>query len=401
MIKNILFWCILLLGTTAATGQTAEVTSKGLGSILNNDVGAARDQAIDDALRKAVQEALGTSIRSETLVQNFQMVEDNILSWSRGYVSNYEILKEGPGPYDSYEVTIRAVVDLTSLENDEQQLRELLDKMGNPRVMLLIEEQNITGADRWAYFTVDMTTAENTMIEEFQNNGFEVIDPALVKENRKKDEIIAALSGDTRAAAAIAAYQDAEIIITGKAVSRVATGFNLGGMKSCQATVSARAVKADVARIIASSSERAAVPHIDEITGGTLAIEKASRKLATKLLAKITERGRKEFYNSTTLTMTVMGFSSYSELTEFINKLKFFIRGIKKIRTRNIAGKTAELDVQITGNTRQLARELEKKDFSPFQPEIIGLSLNKLRVMLKHQTAQPATQQDSSTIGME
>ncbi len=384
MIRKILLGGILLLFFAAALyGQAAEVTVKGLGSILNNDVGAARDQAIDDALRKAVQEALGTHIRSTTLVQNFQMVEDNILSWSRGYVSRYQILQEGPGPYDSYEVTLRATVDLTSLQNDEQNLRDLLEKMGNPRVMLLIEEKNMTSQSAWDYFSLDMTSAESAMIEFFQNKGFEVIDPSLVKANRKKDEIIAALSGDARSAAAIAAFQDADIIITGKAVSRVATGLNLGGMKSCQATVTVRAVKADVAKIIAGMSERAAVPHIDEITGGTLAIEKASKKLAEKLLEKITRQGSQEFYNSTTLTLNVMGFSSFSELSDFSNKLKFFIRGIKTIRTRNIAGKIAELEVQITGNIRQLARELEKKDFSPFRPEIVGMSHNKLSIKLK------------------
>ncbi len=384
MIRKILLGGILLLFSTLALyGQAAEVTVKGLGSILNNDVGAARDQAIDDALRKAVQEALGTHIRSTTLVQNFQMVEDNILSWSRGYVSRYQILQEGPGPYDSYEVTLRATVDLTSLQNDEQNLRDLLEKMGNPRVMLLIEEKNMTSQSAWDYFSLDMTSAESAMIEFFQNKGFEVIDPSLVKANRKKDEIIAALSGDARSAAAIAAFQDADIIITGKAVSRVATGLNLGGMKSCQATVTVRAVKADVAKIIAGMSERAAVPHIDEITGGTLAIEKASKKLAEKLLEKITRQGSQEFYNSTTLTLNVMGFASFSELSDFSNKLKFFIRGIKSIRTRNIAGKIAELEVQITGNIRQLARELEKKDFSPFRPEIVGMSHNKLSIKLK------------------
>ncbi len=384
MIRKILLGGILLLFSALALyGQAAEVTVKGLGSILNNDVGAARDQAIDDALRKAVQEALGTHIRSTTLVQNFQMVEDNILSWSRGYVSRYQILQEGPGPYDSYEVTLRATVDLTSLQNDEQNLRDLLEKMGNPRVMLLIEEKNMTSQSAWDYFSLDMTSAESAMIEFFQNKGFEVIDPSLVKANRKKDEIIAALSGDARSAAAIAAFQDADIIITGKAVSRVATGLNLGGMKSCQATVTVRAVKADVAKIIAGMSERAAVPHIDEISGGTLAIEKASKKLAEKLLEKITRQGSQEFYNSTTLTLNVMGFASFSELSDFSNKLKFFIRGIKSIRTRNIAGKIAELEVQITGNIRQLARELEKKDFSPFRPEIVGMSHNKLSIKLK------------------
>jgi hypothetical protein len=122
--------------------QGVEITVLGTGAILANDQAAARDKAIDDAMRKAVQQALGTHIKSETLVENYQMVEDRILAWSSGYVTKYDILREGRGQYDMYEVQMRALVNLSDLKNDDQALAELLQKE-NPRVMVMIAEQNI------------------------------------------------------------------------------------------------------------------------------------------------------------------------------------------------------------------------------------------------------------------
>src|SRR5574341_2097406 len=130
------------LAAQQASPSTAEITVVGVGTILASDVGAARDQAIDDAMRKAVQQALGTYVKSETLVENFQLVSDQILSWSAGYVKKYNILRERRTPDNTYEVEMQAVVNLTDLRTDDDALAKLIEKE-NPRVMVMIAEQNI------------------------------------------------------------------------------------------------------------------------------------------------------------------------------------------------------------------------------------------------------------------
>ncbi|OQX95598.1 hypothetical protein B6I21_04595 [candidate division KSB1 bacterium 4572_119] len=291
---------------TFVSGQQATkvVTSTGVASIFSNDVGLARDQATDDALRKAVEQTLGTFIQSSTLVENNMVVQDNILSWSNGYVRTHKILREGKTDPSTYQVIIEAVVEL------------------------------------------------------------------------------AILQGNTQMASAIAKKLGAEVIITGKTIAKVATGFNLGGMKSCQANITARVIKADVATIIATGSSHAAYPHIDEVTGGTEAIKKATNKLSTELLNKITQKWKDEFYKSTTVKVVVHGVKSFTQVNDFKNTVKYFVRGVKEIYNRNIAGSMAELDVKITGNASQLARELEKKDLDKFDVKIIGLTMNKITIQI-------------------
>ena len=375
---------ISLVSTPGKIQQaTRVVTSQGVATIFGNDKALARDQAIDDALRNAVEQSLGTFVQSSTLVENSMVVEDNILTWSNGYVRNYSIIREGQTGEATYEVTVEAELEMANLKNDWESVQNLLSRMGNPRVMFIMDEQNIgQSRDRYHYLSVDMTISENTLLNKFIENGFECVDPATVRQNLQQDQALAVLQGNTKMAAALAKTLGAEVIITGKAIAKVATGINLGGMKSCQANVTARVIKADVATVIATGSQHAAYPHIDEITGGTEAIKKATNKMASDLINKITKKWRDEFYQATTVKVVVQGVQSFSQLDNFKNTIKYLVRGVKDIYSRKVSGELAELDVKITGNGNQLARELEKKDLDKFKVKIIGLSMNKITLQL-------------------
>lgn len=392
-ILTIITLFVLMVATltdrVASQQTTQTVTSKGVATVFGEDKGLARDQAIDDALRKAVETTLGTFVQSSTLVQNNMVVEDNILSWSNGYVRSYRVLQEGSPDLANYEVTIEAVVELANLKNDWESVQNLIQRMGNPRIMFMVEEQNIgASTNRFDYLSVDMNVTETALLDKFIANGFECVDPATVRQNIEQDQAMAILQGNTQIASAIGKKLGAEVVITGKAVAKVATGINLGGMKSCQANITARVIKADVATVIATSSQHAAYPHIDEVTGGTEAIKKAANKMADELIEKITKKWKDEFYQATSVKMVVYGFKSFDQLNNFKNTIKFLVRGVKDIYSRELKGDMAEMDVKITGNANQLARELERKDLDKFQVKITGLSMNKITLQLSEKAIQ-------------
>jgi len=394
-------FCIAIVPVAAQPGgapASTEITVVGVGTILANDLGAARDQAIEDGMRKAVQQALGTNLKSETLVENFQLVEDRILTWSAGYVKKYEILKEGKAQMDSYEVQMRALVNLAELRNDDGALAALLERE-NPRVLVMIAEQNIGDANnRLNYFDADLTAAETAIIEVFRNKGFEVVDANQSKENQQRDLVLSALDGSTKAAAAIAAAQHAELIVTGKAVAKVATGFNLGGMKSCQANITARLVSADDAKIIGTASANGKMPHIDEVTGGTMAIQKAAKQCADSLVAKMTAAAQKKFYHQATVNLRVRGYRDYNDLQKFSETIKYYMRGVKNVFQRSAAGGYANFDIKIIGSAPQLARELANKNLEPFKVQVTNVTANRIEVKITNAAATtPAT---ADTAGM-
>ncbi|MDE3117745.1 MAG: flagellar assembly protein T N-terminal domain-containing protein, partial [Nitrospirota bacterium] len=183
---------VTMLGAEAASAQSQSVTAEGTAGILGGDQGIARDNAIRDAQRKAVEQAVGTMIASETLVENFQVLRDSIYSKSQGYIQKYDIVKEG-AQKDLYNVTISATVAVGPLKNDLGALGLLMARVGKPRTLFMIAEQNV-GQEIYAFWwswwgkggqsftgqTVDMAVSETILKEEFLNKGFNVIDISTV-----------------------------------------------------------------------------------------------------------------------------------------------------------------------------------------------------------------------------
>lgn len=84
-------------------------------------VGLKREDALQDALRNAVSQAIGVSLVSESRVENFVLIEDAIQTRTQGYIERYNVTKEVPFP-DRYEISIKATVGLAPLRADIQTL---------------------------------------------------------------------------------------------------------------------------------------------------------------------------------------------------------------------------------------------------------------------------------------
>lgn len=73
-------------------------------------IGKDSDSALRNAFRAALEEVLGVLVDSETLVNNDDVISDNILSYSGGYVEKHEIIK-GPDIKDGLVIVeIKALV---------------------------------------------------------------------------------------------------------------------------------------------------------------------------------------------------------------------------------------------------------------------------------------------------
>lgn len=96
--------------------------------------GIDRQQALNSALRSAVEIALGTAIASDSIVESGVLVRDEIASHAKGYVSTYKVISEGILP-DGYTITIDAKVN-QNLYGDYSTL-SILQKMSNlPRLLI-------------------------------------------------------------------------------------------------------------------------------------------------------------------------------------------------------------------------------------------------------------------------
>jgi len=370
----------ILLTALPSSGNVKEVIADGMGSIISGDIAKAKDDAVADALRNAVETTVGMLISSETLVKNFQTVDDRIYSHSTGYISSYEVVSESHDKY-TYKVKVKAVVKMANIKDDLAAIGLLLARKGKPRMMVLIQEINLDREN----FGVELNVAENTVMDKFISNGFTFIDKNVISAKVSKDKMLAAASGDAEMAKAIGAVGRAEVIIVGKAVSRVARGTSslLGDMKSCQAEISLKAINVDNGEIIAVVSKHAAAVHIDETAGGNAAIKKAANLAAGELMNKILNRWSSEVSNAQRIELTVYGFKSFDEMYLFKRELQGYIRGIKDISSHGFQGGASSMEVKVEGNAQFLADEIYKKQLPSFKIEIKSQSPNKLVLRVK------------------
>jgi len=366
----------LCLALATGTARAADrVQAEGLSSIVAGDTGAARAKALDQALRAAVEQRVGVMLTSQTMVDNYALVSDKVLSQSKGFVQSYDVVEEGPVQDGMYRVLVSALVESGRLTSTLENLGLLQALKGKPRVAILMREENVGQAQ-------DVTSvgqAETTLAQAFMAKGFRVVDPAQLKRGMAVDAALAAASGDDKAAAAIAARFGAQVLVTGAAHSSSGGAIAGSSMQSVQAVVSARVVEADTARVIASGSANAAKAHIHPVTGGARAIDAASKKLAAQLMDGIVAAWQRDVYGaSAQVTLLITGLASYLELDEVMVYLESGVQGIKDVQERSFGGGAAELGLDFAGNARTLARDLARHDFGAFRLNPTSVSANKV-----------------------
>ncbi len=384
-----------LLLTPANAQDTQTVSSDGIAAIVDGNTAIARDNAIGDALRKAVEQAVGTMVSSETVVQNFQLLSDKIYSQSQGYIQSYKVLSEGAAEATIYKVTVQAVVSIGGLQNDLAALGLLMQRKGMPRVLFMIAEQNIGQQYYifwWSFWSggraefkakqFDMSVAENILTEKFLEKGFNIVDHSVQTKNIKLAPSYGVVDLTDNAAKTIGRELDAEVVVYGKATAKLAGSVMGSGILSSQANINAKAVRVDTGGVIASASAAGAAVHSDEITAGSKALEKVSAELAEKLVDQIAKKWGQEVSGSALVQMVISGIINYADFVKFKNAVQGKVRGVQAIYQRSISGGTATVDVDIKGDAQSLADGIAMIDLKEFTVNITNVSANRVELTL-------------------
>lgn len=77
--------------------------------------GKTQDEAKQNALRSAIEQAFGTFISSKTEILNDNLVKDEIVSVANGNIQKFEIISEVQIPSGGYATSLKATVSVTKL----------------------------------------------------------------------------------------------------------------------------------------------------------------------------------------------------------------------------------------------------------------------------------------------
>jgi len=390
MLKRVIF-CFVLVGLLIPSYLMAgSVTARGQAAIVNNDKAMARDKAIEDALRRAVEQVVGTMVSSESKTKDFQLIEDNIYTHSKGYVESYKIVSEKVED-NVYIVDIQADVSSGKIEGKLKAIGIALSRKGKPRVMFLISEQNV-GQENPSYWwgttasVSDIGIVENTMINIFQKNGFTVIDRQAVSGKIKvKDAYrVASLSSD--AAKSIANQTDAQIVIFGQAIAKslgnqpIGTSPDSPKYPTASANMSVRALNTDNGEIIATATGEHVYPHPSEISAGNNALKMAAEKVSNQLIDGIMEKWNQELSGGQMVSIDITGVDDPGFLSEFKNFLTQQVRGVQGVQIRKFKKPDASLDIDYKGKGQDLGLELSGKKIGKSVLEVTDMQQNSVKI---------------------
>ncbi len=284
-----MLWMMFLAGDTTIT-----VLSEGAAS-LHYSVDVARDKAIEDALRRAVEQALGTLISSETIVENYHLIQDRILSRAEGYVAGYRIVSEGIE--DSlYRVRILAHVRKGRLQDDAEAIRSLIMRMGRP--LIYVESRT--------------PFVKDFFVKRLREDGFPVIEDTT---RRKPDLILRVNFGEE--------WEEREM------------GYD-AGMRLFILHISARIIDMGSGEVVASYSNQKAYPNMNTRIRNTF-LENAYREVKGSLI--------NEWKSGKSLTIVIVKGGDETSVENLKGILRRNVRGLEHMRLKRYRRGYGEIEV--------------------------------------------------------
>ena len=337
----------------------------------------ARDEAIAQALRTAVEEACGVFLTAQAKTDDYKTVYDKVIANAVGYVREHKVDKVTV----EQGVTIakvRARVSTRKFEEDWASIAHTVNQENNPRMVVAIVEAIHEAAGAPSY-EVKENGKVSTIVESFfLAKGISLVDANTAAKAQKRDILLAAVKDDVDAVASLGARFSADVVVVGKAVAKFGKELKIAGQTMYQYTASlnVRVVQSDSARVLAVESFGPITVNTMQKGGEDKALDKLATDCAPKLLASVIEAWRKRANVSKTveLSITGMDFNRWKTFREEASK----IRGVQAIRLREITQDVASIDIEYRYDNEGLADRLS--ELKSVKLKVIEITSNRLRL---------------------
>ena len=354
----------------AAQEEAIKVIAMG---VADGSSSQARDEALNDALRKAVEQGVGTFVTAELTVEQQKLVEDRIYTESKGYIQHYKVISEG-AKQGIYEVKISALVKTEKLADDLQSIGLLIRKKQNPRVMVVIYS-SVTNSSFLGIITEGNRNVENQVESVLIQKGFPLVD---VDQTRRKKEMESLLlRGNPTLAGKIAKDFGAEILIQGDVRRTFVDVRQMFGMSTrfFSNEIRLKALETDTGKVL-FSGYRTRPPSGASVL---FPLEEATSELIEEMVAGILQQWRKDVFQAGSYQLSLSG-ASFTNLSSFKKGLSS-IRGVRDLQVRSFQSGHALIEIKYQGPLEEIAEKINKMKNPPV--EITGLQSNTIEIKIR------------------
>jgi hypothetical protein len=366
---------IMIFNFTLSVLATDSVVVETEGKAYLGDDGLvnAEKKAINDGLRRAVEQAVGTFISSSTMVKNAQLIEDKILKSSQGYIKEYQVINKSIEDH-IYIVKVKVEVGRKALADDLDALKLNIKRIGNPRIMVLLSQ-------KVEDYYVDLPDglAETEMMKQFIESGFQVIDRYKVDSLINREERRTIIAGDYDLAVKLGSQLKADFVVIANLRSnyidlRKTLDGIAGSLKSYNSQVEARVINASTAQVIAAVTGDGKGVGVNKEMAAKKSIIEATENITEELIDRISNDLIKQ---EKTIQLQVNSVSSLKQLSQLKNSLPT-LSGVINVYFREFANELLTFDIDLEPSVEVLDIAIELEEKLPFSFEVKSMSEAKL-----------------------
>jgi hypothetical protein len=252
-----------------------------------------------------------------------------------------------------------------------------------PRVMVMIQEKNIDYI-HWHFQTKTINSAEAIILKALELKGFKLINLNLMLPRLTAEDEKDFYGDDAKKIAQLGKSFGADVVITGKAISRSVVTLELkGDSVSAVAMVTLKAIRTLDGLQLASTSTSASASDISESEAGSLAITNASEEAILNMTSEIMEQWAEGLEPVMDITLYVSGLKSIESLVQFKNEFLNSVPGVKTFEKRTFSGGAAAYDIQSTTDVAKMVADLKEKQLESFEVTVRSYSSNSLDLSVR------------------
>lgn len=368
---------LVLSGAAEAKVKTVTVTAEV--AAVKGDKAQTEKRVKREARRLAVEQGAGVLVESNTIVRNYQLVADEIVTKASGVITREEwgaLQMDG----DVAKIQLTATV---SPEAIDDAICTVIKANHDPKISLVMVEKTGKDGDAWK---IERGLVEALMTERLMDACFTLVEPGY-----KVTEVSATGDLPQEVMDKLVKTTNAQYVFlaTAKVIESDTSGqavFKDGSMKSYSMSISGRLINVETNEVEASVAEHTQVlgispEHALRYKAGQGRAFAVIDKALDGLMQKITKRWADELVNAGKISVTVQNVKNFKAAQAFDKVVKASFTGVG-LERRSLKGGTGVWDVSVDGGADEFASVIEGKRVDKQTVEVLEVTRGKVIIKL-------------------
>lgn len=379
LVSMVLLWTLCSPVWAQEDNTVRVVDVVGSGAIHGNNMAAAKERAILNALVSAVATAAAEIQPFQEQVDKFKLFNELLYNQTDRFIQGYKVLTE----YLSGK-NYRAIVQVTVMKDRIKETllsaNLIMQEHVMPKVLFFLAEKKMEDVLPVYWWGEDLVfvvpLSEEAMAQVIREKGMMVINHGVIVEPLNYPADI-----PLKDAIDIGKHMAADIVIIGTATAEKTTNVMDGNVKTFKGALTVKAYRTETGKEIAFAARTAVFASEDDKSGGREALFNAGMLVGQEMTLQLTSAWESESKQQSLVEINIHGTR---ELANFIKFRKALgkIPGVTAIHIKVMKADESIISVDYEGTAQSLADELLLKTFESFGIDIYEVSPGRLSIEL-------------------